>query len=153
MSLMQKECLKHLAHVYLQFLITRNETVLKGLLSTDFAKRLRVSQQLKLIKTLPVTLDYGMTPEIQLWEDYNEETDPSGMRHTSPFQFSVTYHNIHNPLLSECTTVTIHDLVWENSECKIASILSETDHILLLNYAQKTTTPNPTCPVATRQEV
>lgn len=132
--------LTHLAHVYLQFLITRDEAVLKGLLSTDFTRRLHVSQQLKLIKTLPTTFNYGMTPEIQLWLDYQEETDDGGVQHTSPFQFSVAYRNINNPLVSETTTVTIHDLVWENSECKIASILSEADHILLLHYAQKSTT-------------
>jgi hypothetical protein len=135
----KKEQLNSLSESYLKFLIERNDQELKNFLSMDFAVRLKVTQQLKLIKTLPTALNYGINPEAHLWDEYVTSTlDDIVM--ISPFQFDVSFRNINNPLISETMTVTIHALLLENGEWKIASLLSDDDHNLLINYAAKTST-------------
>lgn len=134
--MMKREQLKRFSEAYLKFLILRDEAGLKPFLSLDFQRRLRVSQQLRLIKTLPTALNYGISPEAHLWEDYVIEQN-EGALYLSPFQFDVSYRNLMNPLLGETMTVTVHSLVFENNDWKIASVLSEPDHALLLHYSAK----------------
>lgn len=134
--MMKREQLSRLSEAYLRFLILRDEGVLRSFLSLDFQTRLKVSQQLRLIKTLPMGLSYGISPEAHLWEDYVVEQN-EGVLLLSPFQFDVSYRNLMNPLLGETMTVTIHALVFEKNDWKIASVLSEPDHNLLLHYSSK----------------
>lgn len=135
-AMVKREQLSRLSEAYLRFLISRDESILKSFLSLDFQTRLKVSQQLKLIKTLPMALNYGISPEAHLWADY--VTEQSGeIVFLSPFQFDVSYRNLMNPLLGETMTVTVHSLVLEKGVWKIASVLSDPDHDLLLHYSSK----------------
>lgn len=140
--MVKREHLKRLAEAYLIFLITRDEIGLKGFLSLDFATRLKVTRQLKLIKSLPTSLDYGAGPEAHLWDEYVTE-EQEGRLVISPLQFDVSYRNVMNPLLTETMTVTVNAVVLEDNLWKIASVLSEPDHKLLITYSDKNLTADP----------
>lgn len=136
--MVQKENLKRLVEAYLVFLITRDESVLKPFLSMDFVRRLNVSRQLKFIKTLPSLLDYGLTPEAHLWDEYLTQ-NTGGLTRVSPLQFDVCYRNVMNPLQNETMTVTLNSVTLENGEWKIDSVLCEADYNMLINYTNRQT--------------
>lgn len=137
----RRESLKALADCYLKFLITRDEAHLRSRLSLDFPRRLNVSRQLKFIKTLPSLLDYGLSPETQLWSDYAMKHDGDLLR-VSPFQFHVCYRSVTNPLQTETMTVTIHAAILEGDDWKLESVLCQADYDMLVNYTN-TATPSP----------
>lgn len=141
-GMVRKEHLKQLVDAYLVFLITREEAGLKPFLSTDFVRRLNVSRQLKFIKTLPSLLDYGLTPEAHLWDEYLAQEAGGGLR-VSPLQFDVCYRNSMNPLQNETMTVTINAVILENGEWKIDSVLCEADYNMLVNYTNRQTVIQP----------
>jgi hypothetical protein len=134
--MVKREQLKRLAEAYLVFLITRDESGLRSFLSLDFMTRLRVTRQLRLIKSLQTVLDYGAGPEVHLWDEYVVDEE-DGRVVISPLQFDVSYRNVTNPLLTETMTVTVNAVVLEDGLWKIASVLSEPDHNLLVTYSNQ----------------
>lgn len=118
-----------LAQDYLIFLLAREEEVMKKHLSLDFVKRRRVTHQLKLIKKLP-HLRYGLSPEVQLWEDYPLQKEGKDF-FIAPFQFHILCKNSNNPLQIEIMTVTLHKLILEKKVWKIAAVISEPEENLL----------------------
>jgi len=118
-----------LAQDYLNFLLTREEKVVKKHLSLDFVKRQGVTNQLKLIKKLP-HLRYGFCPEVQLWEDYPLQKEGKNF-FIAPFQFHVLCKNSDNPLQIEVMTITLHKLILETKMWKIAAVISEAEENLL----------------------
>lgn len=118
-----------LAQDYLDFLLTREEKVMKKHLSLDFVKRSRVTNQLKLIKKLP-HLCYGPFPETQLWEAYPLQKEGEDFCIT-PFQFHILCKNENNPLRIEIMTVTLHKIVFEKKNWKITAVISEAEENLL----------------------
>lgn len=130
----KRESLKRLAETYLTFLIRRDLAVLRPFLSLDFVARQRAVTQLKMIRTLPPTLNYGIAPEAHLWREY-VTADGEGGREISPFQFDVSFRDAMNPLKTETMVVTVHKLRLENERWRVAAVLGDADEALLRRYA------------------
>lgn len=109
---------------------------IKSVLSLDFVKRLRVNEQLKLIRDLPITV-YGVDREVILLRDY-VILSGGGAKRIEPFQFDVLYYPHHNPLVAEKTTFTIQSVILEN-RWVIESIITENDATLLKRLSRKKT--------------
>lgn len=122
-----------LANTYFHYLLDRNGTAIKSVLSMDFVKRLRVSEQLKLIRDLPITI-YGVDREVALFHDY-VAVEGNGVMRIEPFQFDVLYYPQHNPVAAEKTTITIQSVILED-EWVIESIVTESDAMLLRKLAR-----------------
>lgn len=132
----QKDSLQRLAETYFTYLVSRNMRAIKSVLSLDFVKRLRVNEQLKLIRDLPITV-YGVDREVILFRDY-VILSGGGIKRIEPFQFDVLYYPHHNPLVAEKTTLTIQSVILEN-RWVIESIITENDAKLLKRLSRKKT--------------
>ena len=131
----QRESLQRLAQTYFHYLTQRQASLMKPILSLDFSKRQKVTEQLKLIQKLR-SLIYGVEIEIYLFEEYLIQKE-SGREIISPFQFDILYQPYQNPLDSEKTTITIQSVVLEGDEWKVESIINENDVSLLKEMTDK----------------
>ena len=137
--MLKRESLEKLALAYVQYLIRRDESIIKKYLSLNFMTRQKVTEQLRLISNLPDLL-YGVDVEIRLFDEYVVNEDLNTMI-IKPFQFEATYSPPTNLIEIEKITITIHSVVLEGAEWKIQSIVSDEEQRVLMNVIENLRTP------------